>query len=39
VDLERPDLKGSDILIMEAHLLPPRTSLEKYLEMISPEEE
>lgn len=39
VDLDRPELKGSDILIMEAHLLPPRMSLEKYLEMISPPEE
>jgi hypothetical protein len=31
VELDRPDLKASDILIVEAHILPPRTSLEKYL--------
>jgi hypothetical protein len=30
-ELERPELKKSDVLIMEAHVLPPRTSLEKYL--------
>lgn len=31
VDLDRPELKSGDVLIMEAHLLPPRTSLDAYL--------
>ena len=30
-ELDKPDLKASDVLIMEAHVLPPRTSLDKYL--------
>ena len=29
--LDRPALKASEVLIMEAHVLPPRTSLEDYL--------
>ena len=39
VDLGRPELRGSDVLIMEAHLLPPRTTLEKYLAMLDPDAE
>jgi hypothetical protein len=39
-ELERPDLKASDILILEAHILPPRTSLDKYLtDLFGPAEE
>lgn len=30
-ELDKPDLKASDVLVMEAHILPPRTSLDKYL--------
>jgi len=29
--LDRPELKKSDVLIMEAHVLPLRTSLDQYL--------
>lgn len=32
-----PDVKKSDVLIMEAHALPPRTTLEAYLAMLYPE--
>ena len=39
-ELQRPDLKASDVLIMEAHVLPPRTSLDKYLaDLFGTEEE
>ena len=31
-ELERPELKASEVLIMEAHVLPPRTTLDQYLE-------
>lgn len=29
--LERPEIRKSDVLILEAHVLPLRTSLDKYL--------
>lgn len=36
--LNRPALKASDVLIMEAHLLPPRTTLEQYLDALTGDE-
>lgn len=30
-ELDKPELKTSDVLIMEAHILPLRTSLDEYL--------
>ena len=30
-ELEKPELRTSDVLIMEAHVLPLRTTLDKYL--------
>lgn len=32
--LNKPELEAGDVMIMEAHVLPPRTSLDKYLEML-----
>lgn len=34
--LGRPELKASDVLIMEAHLIPPFVTFEKYMDMLSP---
>lgn len=36
--LDRPELKTADVLIMEAHWLPPRTSLEQYLDALAGDE-
>ena len=37
-ELNRPELKATDVLIMEAHVLPPYTSLEKYLDALAGDE-
>lgn len=38
-ELERPELKASDVLLIEAHLMPPRVTLQQYLESLGMVEE